>query len=122
MRAVFVVVADVLIEQPFQMAFMECDDVVQEVAAAAFHPALRDAILPGAFEGSLKGTDADGANRERNFQPVLGIAIEDEKPRSGTKGKSFTELLNDPQARGMFGDVEVQNASAIVANDEEAVE
>ena len=58
MRAVFVVVADVLIEQPFQMAFMECDDVVQEVAAAAFHPALRDAILPGAFEGSLNGTDA----------------------------------------------------------------
>ena len=35
MRAVFVVVADVLIEQPFQMAFIECDDVVQEVAAAA---------------------------------------------------------------------------------------
>ena len=58
MRAVFVVVADVLIEQPFQMAFMECDDVVQEVAAAAFHPALGDAILPRAFEGSLNGTDA----------------------------------------------------------------
>ena len=45
MRAVFVMVADVMIEQPFQMAFMECDDVVQEVAAAAFHPALRDAVL-----------------------------------------------------------------------------
>jgi len=58
MRAVFVVLADVLIEQPFQMAFMECDDVVQEVAAAAFHPALRDAILPGAFEGSLNRTNA----------------------------------------------------------------
>jgi hypothetical protein len=29
-------------------AVMECDDVVQEVAAAAFHPALRHAILPGA--------------------------------------------------------------------------
>ena len=58
MRAVFVVVADVLIEQPFQMAFMECDDVVQEVSAAAFHPALRDASLPGALKGSLNGADA----------------------------------------------------------------
>ena len=58
MRAVFVVVADVLIEQPFQMTFIECDDVVQEVAAAAFHPALGDAILPRAFKGSLNGTDA----------------------------------------------------------------
>jgi hypothetical protein len=33
MRAVFVVVADVLIEQPFQMAFIECDDVAQEAVS-----------------------------------------------------------------------------------------
>ena len=58
MRAVLVLVADVFREQPLQMAFIEYDDVVQEVAAAAFHPALGDAILPGASEGSLNGTDA----------------------------------------------------------------
>ena len=44
MRAVFVVVADVLREQPFQVAFIECDDVVQQVPVGASHPALRRAI------------------------------------------------------------------------------
>ena len=57
-RAVFVVVADVFREQPFQMAFIERDDVVQQVPAAASHPAFGDAILPGAFKGSANRTDA----------------------------------------------------------------
>jgi hypothetical protein len=66
--------------------------------------------------------DAQGANSDRDFQPVLGIAIEEQKPGSGIKGKGFPQLLDDPQARGVFGDVEVQNASAIVADHEEAIE
>jgi hypothetical protein len=52
MYAIFVVVGNVLAQQPFQMTFIEGDDVIQEVTAAAAHPALRDAILPGTFEGS----------------------------------------------------------------------
>lgn len=122
MRAILVVVADVLREQPFQMAFIERDDVIQQVAAAASHPAFRGAILPGAFEGSANRMDAQGANSGRDFQPVLGIAIEEQKPGSGIKGKRFPQLLDDPLARGVFGDVEVQNASAFVADDEEAIE
>jgi hypothetical protein len=58
MRAVFVVVADVFREQPFQMAFMEPDDMIQQFAAAASYPALGDPILPGAFEGSPNRTAA----------------------------------------------------------------
>jgi len=121
MRAVFLVIADVFREQPFQMAFIERDDMIQQVAAAASHPALRRAILPGAFEGSANRMDAQGANSDRDFQPVLGIAIEEQKPGRGIKGKGFAQLLDDPQARGVFGDVEVQNASRFVADDEEAV-
>ncbi|HKW35638.1 MAG TPA: hypothetical protein VJN92_21700 [Candidatus Acidoferrum sp.] len=66
--------------------------------------------------------DAQGANSDRDFQSVLGIAIEEQKPGSGIKGKGFPQLLDDPEARGVFGDVEVQNASAFVADDEEAIE
>ncbi len=58
MRAVFVVVADVFREQPFQMMFIERDDMIQQVAAAASNPALRDPIPPGAFEGSPNRTNA----------------------------------------------------------------
>ena len=76
MRAVFVVVADVLREHPFQMAFIECDDVVQQVPAAASHPALGEAILPGAFEGSANRMDAQGANSERAIDLPEGTAVQ----------------------------------------------
>ena len=58
MRAVFVIMADVLRQQPFEVVFIERDDMIQQVAAAASHPAFRRAILPGAFEGSPNRTDA----------------------------------------------------------------
>ena len=44
MGAVFVVVADVLGEQPFHMIFIDRDDMIQHVPTATSHPALRDAI------------------------------------------------------------------------------
>ena len=122
MRAVFVMVADVFREQPFKMVFIKSDDVIQQVAAAAANPALRDAILPWASEGSLNWTNAQKANSDRDFQPILSITIEDEEPRSRLKRKRLTQLLNDPEARGMVGDIEVQNTAAIVADDEKAVE
>lgn len=57
-----------------------------------------------------------------DFQPVLGIPIENEEARSGIKGERLPQLLNNPKARGMPRDVAVQNTSAIMADDEEAVE
>jgi hypothetical protein len=35
MGSVFRVAADIFREQPFQMAFVNCDDVIQQFAAAA---------------------------------------------------------------------------------------
>ena len=52
MRAILVVVRNVLAQQAFQMAFVEGNDVIQEVTAAAAHPALGDTVLPGTSEGS----------------------------------------------------------------------
>ena len=57
-RPVFVIMADVIRQQPFEVVFIERDDMIQQVAAAASHPALGDPILPGAFEGSPNRTDA----------------------------------------------------------------
>jgi|SRR6202795_775962 len=47
MRAVLVVVADILIEKSLQVAFIECDDLIQQIAAATAYPSLRNSILPG---------------------------------------------------------------------------
>ena len=44
MRAVFMVVADGFGEQPFQMLFIERDNMIQQVTTAASNPALGDPI------------------------------------------------------------------------------
>ena len=54
MLSVLVVVTDLLAHQAFQMAFVENDDMVEQVAAAVAGPSLRDTVLPWTPEtGSL---------------------------------------------------------------------
>ena len=50
-RAVFVMVGDVLGKQPLQVPLVERNHMVEQLAAAAPHPTLGDTILPGTFEG-----------------------------------------------------------------------
>ena len=47
MRAVLMMVTNILGEQSLQMAFIQRNNVVQQVSSTASHPPLRDAILPG---------------------------------------------------------------------------
>jgi len=82
MRAVFVMVGNVLAEQPLQVAFIDRNNVIQQVTAAAADPTLSDSILPGAFERSPNRTHLQGSNGRWDFQSVLYIPIEDEKLRS----------------------------------------
>ena len=53
---------------PFQMAFMECAEVVQPVASAASDPALRRAILPGTGEGRANRIDTRTWHRDRRAE------------------------------------------------------
>ena len=46
MRSVLMMVKNILGKQSLQMAFIQRNNVVQQVSSAASHPALRDAILP----------------------------------------------------------------------------
>jgi hypothetical protein len=90
MRAVLVVVANILREQAFQVAFVNCDDVIQEIAAATPYPTLRNSILPRTLERGADRIHAQGSNRCRDFQSILGITIKDHEPWSGSKWKCFS--------------------------------
>ena len=61
-------------------------------------------------------------NGRRNFRTEPGIPIENEEARGRIKRERLPQLLNNPKARGMPRDVAMQNTSAIMADDEEAVE
>jgi hypothetical protein len=64
MRAVVMVVADVFSKQTFQMALVNCDDVIQQFAAATAYPSLRNSILPRPFV-----TVAYGLSNIESFLP-----------------------------------------------------
>src|SRR5262249_1120005 len=70
MRAVFVVVADVVGEEPPEMVFVHRDDVIQEIPSAAFHPSLGHPVLPRTLERRSDRTHPQRPNRGRNLDSV----------------------------------------------------
>ena len=50
MGAVLMMVTNILGEQSLQMAFIQRNNVVQQISPTASHPTLRDAILPWTSE------------------------------------------------------------------------
>ena len=63
-----VVVANILREPAFQVAFVNCDDVIQEIAPATPYPTLCDSILPRTFERSAERIHPQGSNRCGDLQ------------------------------------------------------
>ena len=55
-------------------------------------------------------------------KPYFASRSKDQEPGSRFVGESLAQLLNDPTARGMPRDIEVQYASPTMVDDEEAVE
>jgi hypothetical protein len=96
MCSVLVVVANILREATFQVAFVNCNDVIQEITPATPYPALCDSILPRTFERSADRIHLQGSNRCGDFQSILGITIKDDELRGGSKWKCFSQLLDDP--------------------------
>src|SRR5260370_16516222 len=122
MRAVLVVVANILREQAFQVAFVSCNDVIQEITPATPYPRLCDSILPRTLERGAERTEGEGLERWGDFQSIVGITIKDDEPRSGSKWKRFSQLLDNPQACRTLCDIEMQDAPTIVTDDEKAIE
>src|SRR6267143_243781 len=119
MRAVLVVVADVFRKQPLPMAFVPCNDVVQQVAATTLNPSLCDAILPRTFKGGAERDDRQRSNNCGNLGSILAITVEDEKPGSCCKRKRFPQLLDHPLDRRMLRDIDVENLTTIMTDHEE---
>ena len=122
MRAVLVVLANMLSEPPFQVAFVNCDDVIQKIMAATSNPTFCNSILPRTFERSTDRIHPQGSNRRGDFQSILGITIKDDEPRSGSKWKCFSQLLYDPRACRMLCDIAMQDAPTIVTDNEKAIQ
>jgi hypothetical protein len=57
-----------------------------------------------------------------DVQAVFRFAIKDEEPRRGVEREGLSQLLHDPHARRVLGDVEMQDLPSVMTDNEEAVE
>src|ERR1022692_4055693 len=74
--SVVVIVGNVLGDESLQMALMQRDYVVEQVATAASDPTLGDAILPGTPNRGMDRCHVQRADRRWHFQAVLRIVVE----------------------------------------------
>src|SRR5664280_690866 len=74
--SVVVIIGNVLRQKSLQMALIQRDHVVEQVAAAASDPTLGDAILPGTPNRGTDRYHLQRADRRWHFQAVLRIVVE----------------------------------------------
>lgn len=104
------------------MACVQWNHVIEQLAATASDPALGDTILPGAPNRGSRTGYFHRADCGRDLQSILGVMIQNQEPGRGLVRKGFAQLLDNPTAGGMPGNIAMQDASAVVADDEEAIE
>ena len=121
-RAVFMVIANIIREQTPQMRLVQGDNPVQKFVPTAFDPTLRNPVLPWTPKGGSHGIQLEGPYGGRDFRAVFCIAVKDQIPGRRPKWKGFPQLLDNPGGRGMGSNVEMQDPPTIMIDDDEAVE
>jgi hypothetical protein len=121
MRSVVVVVADVPIHQAFEMAFIQNDHMVEQVAAAVADPALCHAVLPRTAEtGSLR-LDAEALHCLDHIAVEVRAAIKNQIVGRGVKRERLAQLLNYPSAGRVSCHIAMQDSPPVMRNNEEAI-
>jgi len=123
MRPGHVVVVDVFAEDLSEMILAEDDQVVQAFAPDRPDDSLGVGVLPGRLWGGEDLPDTDRPDDPPKCAAVGTIPIPQQVARLGAvSGKGFPDLLRGPGCGRMSGDVEMENASSVVGEDEEAVQ
>ena len=65
---------------------------------------------------------AHRADRDRDFAAIFLVTIIDQESRAELKRERFPQLLDDPGARRMARDIDVQDLPPVMTDHEEAVE
>ena len=76
--AIFVIVADVLINQSLQMASAQNDHMVEQISTAGGNPTLSNTVLPWTSETCPLGLDAEALYSVDDFLIEVCAAIEDQ--------------------------------------------
>ena len=95
--------------------------MVEQFSTHAADPTFRCSILPRAPDTGAQRFEITGSQGLEDVVSELCIMIEQHISMRAGKRECVSQLLHDPIACGMEGNVKVQNAPAIVFNREEAI-
>ncbi len=121
MNPVVVIVADVIANKPPQMLFVQRNDMIENLAATASHPALRYPILPGRLPTCALRLKSGGSQEGNHIDIECRVVVEDGITIPNSVGKCFPQLLHDPISRRMASDVKMQDPAPAMLDDEEAI-
>jgi hypothetical protein len=105
MRPILVVIANVGAHRPFQMPFVEHDDMIKQISSAIPNPAFCNTVLPRTTEAGPLGLDAEALHRADNFLVEVRCAIEDQVGGYLVIWKGLAQLLRDPRTTWVPSDV-----------------
>ncbi len=104
------------------MRFVQDDDVIEALPANGADQAFDIGILPGRARGGEYLLDTETAHTATKPDVVDAVAIAQEIPRGFVPWKCLDHLLCRPLARGVLGDIEVDDPAAFVPQHQEHVE
>ena len=109
-------------QQPSQMGFVEHDDPVEKLAAEGpYHP-FRVRILPWRARGDHHFFDPHVGHPLTERITIDAVSISQQKARRSVKGKGFDNLLCRPLGGWMRRNVEMDDLTLLVTQDEKAIE
>lgn len=113
------VVGEVLAQDPQQVPFVDDDHVVEALPADAANQTFAVRVLPGRPCGGHDLLDSRRLDDLREVITVDPVAIADEESRRGIPWERVPDLLSGPNGRWMLGGVDVEDAAAVVREDDE---
>src|SRR5215471_6285709 len=104
------------------MPLIDHDDMVQAFSANASDHPFRIAVLPRTPSRYRNLPDTDSINSRGEVVSVDPITIAHQVARHSVVGKCLHELLCRPRGSRVFRDIEMQNTSTIMREDDENVQ
>ena len=106
MNPIFVVVLHVRSDQPVEMAFVQRDDRIEQLAPATADPALGDAVLPGGLDARAPRVQAGGLHEPSDIASKRRVVVEQHEAVRTIARKQVPQLLHHPRGRRLAGHVE----------------
>jgi hypothetical protein len=109
-----VIVREVAGQDAAQVAFAQDEDVIQTLAPDRANEPLREGVLPRVVGRGQHFPDTHALHSVPERVTIDAVAIAEKIGGSGVVGERLHDLLGGPSGGGMLGDVEVEDAAALV--------